>query len=190
MVPGREVVAVRGPGWRPGDLHPDEVEDLLFEAARRYHHLVAGARPDSVPTTVRLGVEELAYFDGHVDVAGYDHLELGERITAGAPDAARFVRGEVEPSWRPRGLQRVVLTDQRLLVLDHGRWVSYRHPSVAEFLPEPAEFVLTVVLHELQPLRLSGPELASLAVVYASLLYQAEELPRLPGFARFDPETT
>ncbi|WP_154814225.1 hypothetical protein [Actinophytocola xinjiangensis] len=184
---------MRGPGWRPGDMHPDEIEDLLFEAARRYHHLVGGAHPEGVPTSLRLDVEEIAYFDGHVDVARYDYLELGERITAGllgAPNAVRFLRGEVEPSWRPQGLRRVVLTDQRLLVLDHGRWVSYRHPSVAEFLPEPVDFVVTLVLHDLQPLRLSGPELASLAVVYASLLYQAEELPRLPGFARFDPDTT
>jgi hypothetical protein len=181
------------PGWRPGDHHPDEIEDMLFEAARLYHYLTSGAALDPVATAVLLEPGESAYFDDEVECSWYygDDFYLHESLSL-----TRFVvpsirnwarRQDAEPHWRGAHITRVILTGQRLLFSDDGRWTSLWHSTIAEYHPEPADFLLTLTFHESPPLRLRGPDVASLTVAFASLLFSPEQMAQLPGFARFDP---
>ncbi|MCM0675254.1 hypothetical protein NCC78_11235 [Micromonospora phytophila] len=184
------------PGWNPRDYDDEEVEDLLFEAARLYDHVVSGGELQPVFTSVRLDANESAYADDLMEYSryyaldGYLHQEpvsyLSPMDLIGSAIRNRARREAAEGQWRDTHVTRVVLTNLRLLVFLEGRWLSYWHNAIVQLLPAPVEFCLHLTFHELPPLRLRGPTAASMAVALASLLYPPEQMAQIPQFARFD----
>ncbi|MGC5021332.1 hypothetical protein [Micromonospora sp. DT47] len=187
------------PGWSPRDYddeEDEEAEDLLFPAARLYDQVVSGGSLQPIATSVRMGAGESAYADDMMECSRYYALDgyLHERPASylsptdliGSAIRNQSSRKAAEGQWRDTHVTRVVLTNQRLLVSFEGRWLSFWHKTIAEFLPAPVDFCLILTCHDAAPLRLRGPTAASTAVALASLLYSPEQMARIPEFARFD----
>jgi hypothetical protein len=158
------------PGWRPGDFDAEQVEEALLEAARLYEHLVSGGLVEPVATSLRLDGGESAFADGPMEYSRF------------YGDDTSLHRDSAEPRWRDIHTTRVALTNRRLIISVDGRWISFHHPSIAEFLPQLGDFSLVLTLFENAPLRLRAPDLPARAVLLASFLYPPQEMAHIPGF--------
>jgi hypothetical protein len=181
------------PGWRPGDFDAEQVEDAMLDAVRLYEHLAGGGRIEPIATSLRLDDEEQAYSDELMEYSrfyGEDASSselpasyLSPTAVLGSMLRNRASREGAEPRWRDIHTTRVALTNRRLVMSVDNRWLSLYYPSIAEFLPDLAQFSLILTLFENVPLRLRAPNLPIRAVLLASFLYPVPEMAQLPGFA-------
>lgn len=182
------------PGWSPHDCDDEELEDLLFQAARLYDHLIAGrALQPLTGIAVLLGADEAAYAVESMQCARY--YAIDSELPMPYPSSAELIDAAINnrasrhldgAQWRDAYTTRLVLTDRRLMISLAGRWASYPHGAIVEFLPVPEAFCLVLTYQDTAPLRLRGPTVPSLSVALAGLLYAPEHLTQIPGFTRFD----
>jgi len=145
---------------------------------------------------------ETAYFDVPADYAryyggngSYQHVSgffygsagfvgAGLAVTALGNAARRNrARAEAMTRWREHQPVRVVVTNQRLICLANGEWLSFYYNAVSAVYPEPASFSLVMEFPSTSPLLLAGPNAALLAVYAVSRLHGAQAVGAHPALA-------
>jgi hypothetical protein len=184
---------------------PEEHRAGLASAGALFHHLVTGGDLQPLPfTTLRLGPDEHVYADCPLEYSRFygmnvQHQQqsvvavgslsfmLGAYAANAAGNAAARRRAEAmsRPQWRDIMITRVVLTSRRFLVSIQGQWLSFWANAVVEFLPDPGAFTLITSYGNGEPLRLRGPAVPWISVAFGRLLYEPEQLARIPAFAGF-----
>lgn len=153
-------------------------------------------------TTLVLGPGELPYADTALEYArfyamnvaynkttviGFGSLPFMAATLAGSAIANSVARSRAQAmaaqQWREIQIGRVVLTDRRFLANAGGRWLSFYHEAIVEFLPSAENFALVLSFQDSEPLRLRGPAVPWVSVALGSLLYPVETLFQIPGLA-------
>ncbi|GAA4141910.1 hypothetical protein [Actinomadura keratinilytica] len=57
------------------------------------------------------------------------------------------------------------------------------HGGLVEFVPNPEQFTMVLAYSDTEPVMLRGPGVPWVAVSMANLLYDPDQMARLPGFA-------
>lgn len=95
---------------------------------------------------------------------------------AAAVSARRRARAEAErlaaPQWRTLGHLRILVTDQRLLVLYQCSWASVWYAGIRQVLPAMHEQRLQLIFEDDPPYALVGPWVPHLSVVLTAALAQ------------------
>lgn len=175
----------------------------LLAAGELFRYMVTGGALETLPTpTIGLGPGEDAYLDLSLEYSRYYSVDVPYQvrrvIPIGSPSyiigtlagnalgnaiSRRVARTQAAACWREQQIGSVVLTNRRLSIGTRSGRLTFWHRGLAEFLPDPDAFTLTLVFYDTEPMRLRGPATPWLSVAMACLLYPPLELLRIPGFA-------
>lgn len=182
---------------------PQEHQQGLLAGGDLYRHVVSGGDLEPLATTpIPPRPGEITYADLPLEYSRFYGTDESYRqfsfkvsgspaflVTAlaatavGNAAARQRARMRAAPQWREHQVVRAVLSNQRLLVSARVGWMSFWHSGLVEFLPDPDAFALILAFTDCEPVMLRGPGVPWLSVAMARLVYQASELPRMPGFA-------
>ncbi|MEU2202109.1 hypothetical protein [Isoptericola sp. NPDC019482] len=91
---------------------------------------------------------------------------------------------QAQEQWREHAQARLVISDKRLLVHVHGRWLSFDYGAMSAIYPEPGNWMVVCQFPDTAPLMLSG-QYAPYASVMALFVTHGEvalrEHPALAG---------
>lgn len=181
---------------------PVEHQQGLMAGGDLFRYVVSGGELEPLPyVSVRMRSGEDAYADVPVEYSrfyamdvSYDHHSVVAFGSAGCILGALAVNAAGNAiarnralalgaaQWREHQIARVVLTNERMLILTRLRPLSFWHDDLAEFLPDPDVFRLLLTFPDCEPVQLRGPAVPWLAVAMARLIYEPEQLMMIPGF--------
>lgn len=114
------------------------------------------------------------------NAAGYAVTALGNKARRNQAQAEAMRR------WREYQPSRVIATDQRLICLADGQWLSFYFSAVSAFFPEPETLLARPRLGRHQPpLLLTGPHAPPLAVYATRRLHSVQSIGEHPAMAQF-----
>src|SRR5690606_11780221 len=90
-----------------------------------------------------------------------------------------------QAQWRYNAPIPVTITNQRLLTLFEGQWITFEHQMVLAFYPEPQNYTFVLTFDVTSPLRLTGPWAPWASLMVAVGIYGLERVPHLPAFEIF-----
>ncbi|GAA4096367.1 hypothetical protein [Actinomadura miaoliensis] len=176
---------------------PQEHQDGLTAGGNLFRHLMSGGELNPLHAGgVVLRRGERAYADlpleysrfygtavQHQSVVAIGSPALMLGTMAGNVIARKRAESAAAPQWREHQIARTVLTDQRIMIAVRTGWLMFWHGGLVEFVPTPDTFTMVLSYADTEPVMLRGPGVPWVAVSMASLLYDAEQMSRIPGFA-------
>jgi hypothetical protein len=145
-------------------------------AGTLYEWIVAGGGLRAAPTSLLLNPTEVPYADLALEYARYYSMTVpygrqrtllfgsaplfaaGLLLDAAANSSAkRQAEAAASAQWREIHSTRVVLTDQRILVLVEGTWLEFWHGAMLDIWPDPQHWTWCAAYVGCEPLRLRGP---------------------------------
>ena len=186
-----------------------ETQNHLDEAwihARTLHSsLIKGQVPDAIKTQdVIPNAEEDFYFDLNVEYArfyghgaDYAHaqgLYFGNPLfvvaamgitAAGNVSRRNAAEAQAATQWREIQNCRVLVSNQRILCLVRGRWLSFYHSAVVAIYPEPGRWTLVCQFEQSEPLLLRGPWSPTIGLIATYFTRGPSALSEHPGFEAF-----
>lgn len=121
---------------------------------------------------------------GFVGVGPAAFVAAGLAVTALGNAAARSAaQREAMERWREAAPCRVVVSNRRIVVQVHGRWLSFYYSGMTAVHPHVGQWSLVCQFSDCEPLMLSGPGALAAAVLSVYQTHGADGLARHPGLA-------
>lgn len=112
----------------------------------------------------------------------------GLAVTAIANAAERSAaQAQAREQWRERCVSRLVVSNHRLLVQVHGRWLSFDYSAMTAVLPEPDGWALVCQFSSTEPLLLTGDHAPFAAVMTLYRTHGEQALRDHPGLEPLRP---
>ncbi|MFI8598215.1 hypothetical protein ACIGDM_12985 [Rothia koreensis] len=196
----QQILAAGGP-----DSSPDVVDREAAQAYDLYHRLMTGAPvPREQSPTIPMQAGEEIYRTGRVQYSRFYGQELiftqGSTVISGRPSVLigaaignamrassqrRQAQAAAQPDWREVQFLDVWVTNQRIIAYAGGRWLEFWYGAIMAIHPDPETFSLVLEFRDTSPLKLTGPAVASIAVLVQYFATGAEGLQAQPAFQRY-----
>lgn len=193
----QQILAAGGP-----DSSPDVVYREAAQAHDLYHRLVTGApAPRQQSLTIPMQAGEEIYRTGRVQYSRFYGRELifsqGSTVISGRPSVLigaaignamrassqrRQAQAAAQPDWREIQFLDVWVTNQRIIAYVDGRWLEFWYGAIMAIHPDPETFSLVLEFRDTSPMKLTGPAVASIAVLVQYFATGAEGLQTQPAF--------